>query len=301
LATHSWALLVAFFVMALAPLGFRHPIAEVDATSAPIGVTSRTAVDHASIATAVPTQAGQLNPPVLYRVKSQDTVDSIAARAGITVPTLLQVNDLSSATVSPGEHLVVPPVDGTIVRVDPDQSLVELSQTYRIDIGALRSVNGLGVDTHLPGYLFIPASQTDAVAQGPAVATATGQSTDPSGHEQLVRFGWPTRGTLTQPFWALHPGIDIANDVGTPEVASDGGRVVFAGWGDYGIYVEIDHGNGFHTVYGHMSQVSVTTGQQVVKGQLVGLMGATGRATGPHLHFEIRYHGVPQNPLDLLS
>jgi murein DD-endopeptidase MepM/ murein hydrolase activator NlpD len=76
--------------------------------------------------------------------------------------------------------------------------------------------------------------------------------------------------------------------------------VVRAGWGDYGYYVEIDHGNGFHTVYGHMSKVVVTRGQFVAKGQLIGLMGATGHATGPHLHFEIRYEGVPQNPLDLL-
>jgi murein DD-endopeptidase MepM/ murein hydrolase activator NlpD len=94
--------------------------------------------------------------------------------------------------------------------------------------------------------------------------------------------------------------LDIANDTGTPEVAADGGKVVWAGWGDYGIYVEIDHGNGFHTIYAHMSKVLVNKDQMVAKGQLLGLMGATGRATGPHLHFEIRYQGVPQNPLDLL-
>jgi murein DD-endopeptidase MepM/ murein hydrolase activator NlpD len=76
---------------------------------------------------------------------------------------------------------------------------------------------------------------------------------------------------------------------------------VFAGWGSYGIYVEIDHGNGFHTIYGHMSSVVVKTGQAVTQGQLIGLMGATGRASGPHLHFEIRYQGIPQDPSDLLS
>jgi murein DD-endopeptidase MepM/ murein hydrolase activator NlpD len=61
------------------------------------------------------------------------------------------------------------------------------------------------------------------------------------------------------------------------------------------------HGNGFHTIYGHMSAALVTTGQLVTQGQQIGLMGATGRATGPHLHFEIRFQGVPQNPIDLLS
>ena len=127
-------------------------------------------------------------------------------------------------------------------------------------------------------------------------------SSDPGGNRQhLIRFAWPAHGIITQSFWEYHPGIDIANDVGTPEFAADSGTVVFAGWGSYGIYVEIDHGNGFHTVYGHMSAVLVATGQVVTQGQRIGLMGATGRATGPHLHFEIRYQGVAQNPIDLLS
>jgi len=119
--------------------------------------------------------------------------------------------------------------------------------------------------------------------------------------ELLVRFVWPTHGTITQTFFEYHPGIDIANDVGTPEVAAGGGQVVFAGWGPYGIYVEIDHGNGFHTIYGHMSAVMVKAGQLVTQGQEIGLMGATGRASGSHLHFEIRFQGTPQNPIDLLS
>ena len=124
---------------------------------------------------------------------------------------------------------------------------------------------------------------------------------DPGGsREQVVRFVWPTHGLITQYFWQYHPGIDVAADVGTRESAAEGGQVVFAGWGSYGIYVEIDHGNGFHTIYGHMSAVLVKTGEVVTQGQLIGLMGATGRASGPHLHFEIRYQGAPQNPIDLL-
>jgi murein DD-endopeptidase MepM/ murein hydrolase activator NlpD len=117
----------------------------------------------------------------------------------------------------------------------------------------------------------------------------------------LGRFNWPARGTITTYFWQYHPGIDIANVEGTPEVAADAGTVVFAGWGEYGLYVEIDHGNGFHTVYGHMSVVMVQVGEAVSPGQEIGLMGSTGRSTGPHLHFEIRYQGAPQNPLDFLQ
>jgi murein DD-endopeptidase MepM/ murein hydrolase activator NlpD len=83
-------------------------------------------------------------------------------------------------------------------------------------------------------------------------------------------------------------------------VASDGGRVTWAGWGAYGIYVQIDHGNGFSTLYGHMARTYVSVGQYVDRGQSIGLMGSTGRSSGPHVHFELHYQGVPQDPLRYL-
>jgi murein DD-endopeptidase MepM/ murein hydrolase activator NlpD len=164
-----------------------------------------------------------------------------------------------------------------------------------VDDVPLATLNRADVETKLHTLRFSLAMKMDDLA-APAPPAEAGAS-----REHLVRFTWPTHGTITRTFFAWHPGIDIANDVGTPEVAADGGQVVFAGWGSYGIYVEIDHGNGFHTIYGHMSSVVVKTGQAVAQGQLIGLMGATGRASGPHLHFEIRYQGVPQDPIDLLS
>ena len=107
--------------------------------------------------------------------------------------------------------------------------------------------------------LVVPfKTSVDDVAAPAAPAEAT------ASRERLVRFAWPTHGTITQGFFDYHPGIDIANDVGPPEVAADAGQVV-------------------------------------AQGQRIGLMGATVRASGPHLHFEIRYQGIPQNPIDLLS
>jgi len=164
-----------------------------------------------------------------------------------------------------------------------------------VDDVALGTGGQSDIETKLRTPRFSLGLKTDDLVS-PAASAEPGAS-----RERLVRFAWPTHGTITQTFFAWHPGIDIANNVGTPEVAADGGQVVFAGWGSYGIYVEIDHGNGFHTIYGHMSAVVVKTGQAVTQGQLIGLMGATGRASGPHLHFEIRYQGVPQDPIDLLS
>ena len=168
---------------------------------------------------------------------------------------------------------------------------------FKTSVGdvAPRTIGVPDAETRLHTPSLIMAVRADDLA-APAAAAETGAS-----REHLVRFAWPTHGTITQTFFDYHPGIDIANDVGTPLVAADAGQVVFAGWSAYGIYVEIDHGSGFHTVYGHMSAVMVKPGQVVAKGQLIGLMGATGRASGSHLHFEVRYQGVAQNPIDLLS
>jgi uncharacterized protein YgiM (DUF1202 family) len=101
----------------------------------------------------------------------------------------------------------------------------------------------------------------------------------------------------------FHNGIDIAASAYTPVLAADGGTVVAAGWCDCGLgyYVEIDHGNGFSTVYGHMAeQPYVFVGQQVDQGDTIGPVGSTGLSTGPHVHFMIKLNGSTVNPLDYL-
>lgn len=275
-------------VLGVAPLTMSHPVTEASATVDGLRVPLENTVDSQPAAS--PSDA----PMAAYQAKRGDTVLTIAAQAGISPDTLTQVNQLSGQTVRPGERLLVPPVDGTLVPIDPNQSLELLAQTFRVDPELLRRLNGISTNGKLPRQLFVPSVQTDAIVP------ATTSSDPAAARERVVRFIWPTQGVITQYFWQQHPGLDIANATGTPEMAADGGKVIWAGWGDYGIYVELDHGNGFQTIYAHMSQVLVSVGQTVVKGQLLGLMGATGRATGPHLHFEIRFRGVPQNPLELL-
>ncbi|MGA8050476.1 MAG: M23 family metallopeptidase, partial [Burkholderiales bacterium] len=96
---------------------------------------------------------------------------------------------------------------------------------------------------------------------------------------------------------AMHEGIDFEVDSGTPVHAAAGGVVIFAGLHpQYGNLVEIDHGDGLSTRYAHLSKILVTKGEIVLRGREVGRSGATGRATGPHLHFEVRYKGVAVNP-----
>ncbi len=97
-------------------------------------------------------------------------------------------------------------------------------------------------------------------------------------------------------------GIDIAAGMGAAIYASDTGVVVYAGpiGGGYGNMIMIDHGNGYQTLYGHLSQINVRCGANVYGGQLIGLAGSTGNSTGPHLHFEVRYLGGFVNPWKVL-
>jgi len=113
-----------------------------------------------------------------------------------------------------------------------------------------------------------------------------------------------TFGVRTDPFLhiaAMHTGLDFRGDTGDPVHATAAGTVVSAGWsGGYGRMVEIDHGNGLSTRYGHLSQIDVKVGDDVRIGQVVGRMGSTGRSTGPHLHYETRIDGDPVDPQKFL-
>ena len=102
---------------------------------------------------------------------------------------------------------------------------------------------------------------------------------------------------------AMHPGIDLAGPYGTPIYATADGTVLRAGWnsGGYGNLVEIDHGRGIATRYGHLSQVLVKAGAHITRGQLIARMGSTGRSTGSHLHYEVRIDGRPVNPIPFMK
>ncbi len=118
---------------------------------------------------------------------------------------------------------------------------------------------------------------------------------------------WPVNGVVTlefgqpdPPYQEHHTGIDIANPnrhIGDPITPFMAGRVIFAGWDNgYGNYVMIDHGHDITSLYGHMSQLNATKGQEVKPGDIIGLEGESGHATGPHVHFEMRVYGIPVNP-----
>ena len=125
-------------------------------------------------------------------------------------------------------------------------------------------------------------------------------------------FIWPAAGRFTSPFgYRIHPiyrsrrmhtGIDIANGSGTNIVASQNGKVTFAGYqGGYGKLIVVRHANGIETAYAHLSRISVGVGDNVTQGQSIGKMGSTGASTGSHLHFEVRKNGTAVNPMNYLK
>ena len=121
-------------------------------------------------------------------------------------------------------------------------------------------------------------------------------------------FSWPCTGILTSRFGyrsllgsTYHNGIDIGNSYGTSIYAADGGTVTYSGWmSGYGYLIIIDHGNGYQTYYGHNSSLAVSVGAKVHKGQLIARMGSTGRSTGNHCHFGVKFNGTFVNPLNYL-
>ena len=145
------------------------------------------------------------------------------------------------------------------------------------------------------------SSETLTEATPTIVGVGTAQGVDAA----QGRFIWPTTGQITSPFgtryifgsYSFHSGTDIANSTGTPLYAAASGTVTWSGAkGTYGYLVKVDHGNGFVTYYAHCSQLLVSEGDWVEQGHTIALMGSTGRSTGPHCHFEIRWQDEPLDP-----
>jgi len=125
-------------------------------------------------------------------------------------------------------------------------------------------------------------------------------------------FHYPVKAKITSPFGprrhpifgvrSMHSGIDLAAPRGTAVKASEGGLVIYAGWyGGYGKVVILDHSKGYSTLYAHLEKIKVSVGKRVRQGKTIGVEGATGYATGPHVHFEVRTQGRPQNPVYYLT
>ena len=250
---------------------------------------------------------------IYYTVQNGDTISTISQHFGLTVNTILWSNNLTSLSlIRPGDRLEILPYSGVAYTVKKGDTLAKIAQNYGIDLSKILSCNNLGKSLTVGQRIIIPGAKKIndvVVAVTPPKSNYTGISVikdlikNPS---KVVPSGsgmvWPTVGhTLTQYFSWGHPGVDIANHIGTPVYAADSGVVLIAqgGYnGGYGNTIVIDHGGGKKTRYGHASKLLVKPGDVVTKGEEIMLMGSTGRSTGPHLHFEVIINGTKYNPLN---
>lgn len=247
-----------------------------------------------------------------YEVQSGDTLSSVAKKFGISQDTIKWANNLDNVNqIKPGQTLKILPVSGIAHTVKSGDTVESVAKKYQTEAQGIVDFpfNDVPDDFKLVAgqVLIVPDGvKEDAVpskrpqpqylAQGPSSPTFNA----PGG----ARFVWPTSGGVTQYFSWYHHGIDVANRAAPGIAASDGGVVEVAGWPDnygYGNRIMVNHGNGYKSMYAHLSNIYVSIGQTVSRGQIIGQMGSTGRSTGIHLHFEVYYGGVSVNPLAILK
>ena len=227
-----------------------------------------------------------------YKVQPGDTLANIATKHKLTTATLMGFNpSIRNGRVKVGQTISIPPFDGIAHHVGNEENYKTIAKKYGVKPGVLFERNGCH---QKPKVVFVPGvawkpnpvlPQVPSFAPGELPIFNVGGYPLPYSVPVTSRYGWrshPVTGS-----WAFHSGIDLGAPKGTPVLATKNGKVSFAGWsGGYGNLVELGHSE-FGTRYAHLSAIYVQSGQNVVKGQQIGLVGSTGRSTGPHLHFEV--------------
>ena len=243
-----------------------------------------------------------------YEVKPGDTIWGVAEEFGLSVTTVLWENNLTLySTIRPGQKLTILPVSGVSHAVRKGETLGAISKRYGAALEEVISINKLADATAslAPGMkLIIPGGRPFQVAT-PATVARRNVITPPSSLETppVGKLLWPTISRrITQYFTWRHAGLDVGDKTGNPIYAAADGVVEISGWGrgGWGNTVVVNHGGGLKTRYAHASKLLVSVGQQVSRGQVVALVGSTGRSTGPHLHLTIYVNGRPVNPLSYL-
>jgi murein DD-endopeptidase MepM/ murein hydrolase activator NlpD len=262
----------------------------------------------------------------VYIVAKGDVPSAIAEKNGMGLSDLYKLNpdlEANEKKIKPGDELIImvpepelsiatkdeivytEPIKRTVVYQDnPDkyvgkESVVDEGSDGVMEVTVVLSkINGEEVSREIINQNVITEAKDKIVSKGTKPVpkkVATGKYKYPlSSYRITSPFG---------PRWgSFHSGVDLSTPTGNTVSASDGGVVTIAGWyGNYGYLVEIDHGNGVTTRYGHNSKVLVSVGQKVAQNETIAKSGSTGRSTGPHVHFEIRFDGVASNPMKYLS
>jgi murein DD-endopeptidase MepM/ murein hydrolase activator NlpD len=281
-----------------------------------IQAVSRLALPHTIIPDRPRTNASR------YTVEQGDSVFSIATNFNLQPESVLWANydtlNDDPQMLEVGLDLNIPPVDGVFYKWREGDTVQGVADRYHVDPDAILSYPGNRLDMTDPkivagNYIMIPGGKGEirvwvvpTIPRGKAGVSLGFDTCDTS---NSVGFGsgtfiWPAPNKMVSgnDYWSGHLAIDIGAGMGQYIYASDGGVVVYAGAisGGYGNMVMIDHGNGYQTLYAHLSQVNTRCGASVSQGTVIGLAGSSGNSTGAHLHFEVRYMGGFVNPWTVL-
>jgi murein DD-endopeptidase MepM/ murein hydrolase activator NlpD len=286
------------------------------------------------------TVTGQANSePITYRAIPGDSVFGIARQFNIKPESVFYSNEATlnddPNNLAPGMELVIPPVDGLTYAWKDGDTLAGVADKFKGDLNEDKKIDELDAallretivswpsnDLDLTDpvvevgqVIMIPGGRRELVSWLEFVPTINRDGTTAT--SELGGSGcaagpgsppgiWPTDGPHTisgNNYSGSHLGIDITASTSTPVLASGGGVVVFAGFSQYGYgnVVQIDHMDGFASVYGHLSQINVSQCQVIGGGQVIGMAGSTGNSTGVHLHFEVRQGNVNMNPWGIVQ
>lgn len=234
-----------------------------------------------------------------YTVKSGDSLYSIANEFKVNISTVIDFNDIGDPrNIRVGSELLIPKPDGLVYEVKPGESMGYIAKLFFAPLNLLLKENRLKESSviHVGQKIFIPSYLINMYEYVPTDAD----------------YRWPVYGVISSEYgWRTHPisgkrsfhtGLDIAAPEDAPIFNGADGYVVFAAEnGGYGYMVEVQHDDGTTTIYAHMSHISVYKGQRVYTGSLLGRVGETGVATGPHVHFEVHdKNDKTTNPLSTL-
>ena len=317
----------------------RQPMTGGVETSNPVFVTSPASVTYTPVKTPSlePTSVTSLITPyspfptitpssatsiITYTVQTGDDLYKIAEKFQLTPETILYSNyqvlldDVHR--LMPGVKLIILPVNGLYYQVQEKDTLYDIAVQYKVSPEKIWEFYGnIRNGVLKPGtWLIIPGGQRDLTELLPTVSLGStpesskeyGPGYCPGESPTMTlgtgSFDWPTslHAVSGYAFSNIHPAVDLAGAVGDPVVSMENGVVVYAGWSNwgYGYIVVIDHGDSWISTYTNLNTVTVTCNQVVQKGSIIGSIGMTGIAEGPHLHLVLVHAGKKLDPLSVL-
>lgn len=262
----------------------------------------------------------------VYMVNKGDSLFAIASQFKVKPETVLWANydslNDNPHQISIGMQLNIPPLDGVYYKWQDGDTIGGVAARFEAKVEDILSWLPNNLDLVDPKVevgqmIMIPGGHRElrqwiipTITRGTrsgVSASVYGGGACTGGYDGAVGTGgfiWPAANHFLSgnDYWSGHLAVDIAGLEGSPVYAADSGVVVFAGWatGGYGYMIMIDHGNGYQTLYAHLSAVNVGCGSSVSQGSTIGAIGSTGNSTGAHLHFEVRYNGGFVNPWQVL-